>query len=58
MTIVAPDALSGGYSNGNSDAGPAQTRALYGDEMPDRLTALKRTWDPENVFHLNHNVMP
>ncbi|HZM72872.1 MAG TPA: FAD-binding oxidoreductase [Candidatus Polarisedimenticolia bacterium] len=58
MAIVSPDALPGGYSNGNSDAGPAQTRALYGDETVGRLAALKRVWDPDNVFHLNHNVAP
>jgi FAD/FMN-containing dehydrogenase len=58
MAILAPDALPGGYSNGNSDAGPEQTRALYGDETLGRLAALKRAWDPENVFHLNHNVAP
>ena len=39
MAIVAPDALPGGYSNGNSDAGPEQTRALYGDETVGRLAA-------------------
>jgi FAD/FMN-containing dehydrogenase len=58
MAIIAPDALPGGYSNGNSDAGPEHTRALYGDETLGRLAALKRAWDPENVFHLNHNVAP
>ena len=58
MAIVAPDAIPGGYSNGNSDAGAEQTRALYGDETVGRLAALKRAWDPENVFHLNHNVAP
>ena len=58
MAIAAPDALPGGYSNGNSDAGPEQTRALYGDDTLARLTALKRAWDPENTFRLNHNVAP
>ncbi len=24
----------------------------------ERLVALKRTWDPDNVFHVNQNVKP
>jgi hypothetical protein len=34
------------------------TRAIYGDAKLTRLAGLKRTWDPENVFRLNHNVAP
>jgi FAD/FMN-containing dehydrogenase len=48
----------GRYSNGNSDEGPAETRAFYGDAKVARLARLKRAWDPENVFRLNHNVAP
>ena len=58
MTVVAPDATLGRYANGNSEADPAQTRAIYGDAKLTRLAALKRTWDPDNVFRLNHNVAP
>ena len=34
------------------------TRASYGDAKLERLRALKRAWDPDNVFHLNHNIDP
>jgi FAD/FMN-containing dehydrogenase len=58
MAIVEPDRTLGAYPNGNSDAGPEATRRLYGDAKLARLTDLKRTWDPDNVFHVNPNVAP
>ena len=58
MAIVEPDATEGRYVNGNSDEGPAETRAFYGEAKLPRLARLKRTWDPDNVFRLNHNVPP
>jgi FAD/FMN-containing dehydrogenase len=58
MAIVEPDASGGRYVNGNSDEGPAETRAFYGDAKIARLAELKRVWDPDNVFRLNHNVAP
>jgi FAD/FMN-containing dehydrogenase len=58
MAIVEPDAVIGRYCNEIGDAGPEVTRAIYGDAKLERLTALKRAWDPDNVFHLNHNIAP
>lgn len=58
MAIVEPDLLPGRYINELSDAGPEVTRASYGDAKLERLRALKRAWDPANVFRLNHNIEP
>ncbi len=58
MAIVEPFAIQGRYANENADYGPDQTRLLYGDAKLARLAALKRTWDPDNVFRRNHNVAP
>ena len=58
MDVVEADRMLGAYPNGNSDAGPDETRRLYGDAKLARLAALKRTWDPDNVFHVNPNVAP
>jgi FAD/FMN-containing dehydrogenase len=58
LAIVEPDRALGAYSNGNSDASPEQSRRIYGDSKLARLADLKRTWDPDNVFHVNPNVAP
>ena len=58
MEIVEPDRTLGAYANGNADAGPEAMRRVYGDAKLERLAALKRAWDPDNVFHVNPNVAP
>ncbi len=58
MALVEPDATAGRYANENADVGPDETIAIYGEAKVARLADLKRTWDPDNVFHLNHNVAP
>ena len=58
MAAVEPASPSARYANGISAAGPDETRSIYGDAKLARLAALKRTWDPDNVFHLNHNIEP
>ena len=37
---------------------PEQVRAIYGDERYDRLARVKKTYDPLNLFRLNHNIVP
>jgi len=58
MAVVEPDRVLGAYANGNSDASPEESRRIYGDAKLARLAALKRVWDPDNVFHVNPNVAP
>jgi FAD/FMN-containing dehydrogenase len=58
MAVVEPDRALGAYANGNSDAGPEESRKFYGDAKLARLATLKREWDPDNVFHVNPNVAP
>ena len=31
---------------------------VYGDETLRRLGAVKASWDPDNLFRLNHNILP
>jgi FAD/FMN-containing dehydrogenase len=45
------------YSNFMGAEGADRTKAAYGGKLP-RLQALKREWDPDNVFHRNQNVAP
>jgi FAD/FMN-containing dehydrogenase len=58
MQIVEPDRTLGAYANGNGDVGPEESRKIYGDAKLAHLAALKREWDPDNVFHVNPNVAP
>ncbi len=58
LAVFDADRGLGGYANGNADAGPEETRRIYGDAKVARLADLKRTWDPDNVFHVNPNVAP
>ena len=46
MAVVEPDRTLGAYANGNADAGPEETRRIYGDAKVARLAALKRDVGP------------
>lgn len=49
---------SGAYVNALVDEGQAGVRRAYRPAKLERLTAVKDQYDPDNVFHLNHNIVP
>jgi hypothetical protein len=49
---------TGGYVNFMSDEPADRLRAVYGPEKYQRLVALKRRYDPANVFRHNQNITP
>jgi len=49
---------AGAYVNALSDEGAPGVRRAYSEAKRVRLTAVKDAYDPDNVFHLNHNVTP
>jgi hypothetical protein len=46
------------YVNFLMEEGEARIRQAYGDAKYERLTALKRKFDPTNLFRLNQNIPP
>jgi FAD/FMN-containing dehydrogenase len=58
---VQPFAAEGVYVNYLGDAvaeGSNRVRAAYGPATYDRLAALKRAYDPTNLFCMNQNIAP
>ena len=49
---------SGVYVNVLGEEGAAGVRRAYSADKLARLTAVKDTYDPHNVFHLNQNIPP
>jgi FAD/FMN-containing dehydrogenase len=58
LADLTPFASDGRYVNDVAEVGADVARTVYGDAKYDRLVALKREWDPDNVFRLNQNVQP
>ena len=49
---------AGAYVNALSDEGASGVRRDYSGAKRARLTAVKDAYDPDNAFHLNHNIAP
>jgi len=49
---------AGAYVNFLADEGQERVRAAYPGSTWDRLRAVKRRYDPTNLFRLNHNIPP
>ncbi|KUJ65127.1 oxidoreductase [Streptomyces albus subsp. albus] len=54
---IAPHSEEGGYVNFMAGDDAHRTRANYRGHY-DRLADVKRAYDPENLFHLNQNIVP
>ena len=56
-TAMTPFA-NGAYVNALSDEGAEGVRRAYPAHKLARLVAVKDAYDPDNAFHLNHNIPP
>ena len=54
---LAPWALGGGYLNYAIDVSE-DLESEFGADQLARLRAVKREYDPANVFRFNHNIVP
>jgi FAD/FMN-containing dehydrogenase len=45
------------YVNNLGDEGQGRVQAAYGENYP-RLAAVKRIYDPDNLFRANQNIDP
>ena len=54
---LLPHSLGGGYVNMIMDEGQQSVRAAYGDNYA-RLAQIKAKYDPNNLFHVNQNILP
>jgi FAD/FMN-containing dehydrogenase len=52
-----PYSAGGAYVNMMMDEGQERVRASYRDNY-DRLSQIKATYDPENLFRVNQNILP
>ncbi len=52
-----PYSAGGAYVNFMMEEGQARVKATYGPNY-DRLARVKTAYDPDNVFHVNQNIVP
>lgn len=58
MAALKPFTRAGQYVNDVVEQGDDVVRGIYGDVKYERLRAVKRAHDPDNVFRLNQNIRP
>ncbi|HJY26022.1 MAG TPA: BBE domain-containing protein, partial [Actinomycetes bacterium] len=58
LAEAQPYRAAGRYVNDVAEVADGLARSIYGDAKYERLVALKREWDPDNVFRLNQNIRP
>ncbi len=58
LAEAQPYESAGRYVNDVAEVEDGLARSIYGDAKYERLVALKRAWDPDNVFRLNQNIRP
>ncbi|OZJ02397.1 hypothetical protein BZG36_04875 [Bifiguratus adelaidae] len=52
-----PFSMGGGYVNLQMAEGVNQVKASYGENY-EELVKIKQKYDPQNFFHVNHNIAP
>ncbi len=57
-SALEPHQTSGVYVNFLMSEGEERVREAYGPQKYERLKALKRRYDPDNLFRLNQNIPP
>jgi hypothetical protein len=56
---MKPFGVGGTYPNFiEPDEGVARLKESFGPDKYERLVAVKREWDPDNVFRINQNISP
>jgi FAD/FMN-containing dehydrogenase len=58
LVEAQPYESAGRYVNDVAEVEDGVARTIYGDAKYERLLALKREWDPDNLFRLNQNIRP
>jgi FAD/FMN-containing dehydrogenase len=54
---VHPYTMGGAYVNFMMEEGEERIQATYGENYA-RLSAIKKKYDPDNVFRVNQNIKP
>jgi FAD/FMN-containing dehydrogenase len=55
---LEPWKIGGGYLNYATEASGDDLETEFGAQRFERLRAVKRQYDPANVFRFNHNIAP